>query len=181
MSCHDTMIIGPVSLDYNINYLGNKYNEIGGAVVQSGFAAAKTGHSTAIFTKLNPADANIESVFESSGADIFWEKSKKTTSIRNEYLTADKEKRECKAISVCDSFEIDDIPSLNTKIYHLAGLIYGDFSNELIQYLGKQEKKLALDVQCMLRHAQPNGEMVFRDWAGKRYTVNMVTGWKVKS
>jgi sugar/nucleoside kinase (ribokinase family) len=167
MSNFDSLVIGPVSLDYNIDHLGNSHQEIGGAIVQSGFAAAKTGHSTAIFTKLNSADVDIESFFKNSGADVFWKESKKTTSIRNKYFTADKEKRECKAISICDSFAIDEIPPVNTKIYHLAGLIYGDFSNELIFYLSRQGKKLALDVQCMLRHAKPDGEMVFGDWDGK--------------
>lgn len=167
MSKYDTLIIGPVSLDFNIGHLGSSFHEIGGAIVQSGFAAAKTGHSTAILTKLNPADADIERFFKNSGADVFWKESNRTTSITNRYFTADKEKRECRSNSVCDTFTKDDIPPVDTKIYHLAGLIYGDFSNELILYLSGQGKKLALDVQCMLRHAQPDGQMVFRDWDGK--------------
>jgi len=167
MRKYDTLIIGPVSLDCNIDHLGNSYKEIGGAIVQSGFAAAKAGHSTAIFTKLNPADADIESFFKNSGADVFWKESRKTTSITNKYFTADKEKRECRANSICDTFAPDEIPPVDTKIYHLAGLIYGDFSNELIQYLSGLKKKLALDVQCMLRHAQSDGMMVFHDWDEK--------------
>lgn len=167
MKKYDTLIMGPVSLDCNIDHLGNIRNEIGGAIVQSGFAAAKTGHSTAIFTKFNPADVDIESHFKGSGADVYWAESKKTTSITNRYFTADKEKRECKAISICDPFTTDDIPSIDTKIYHLAGLIYGDFSNELIKYLSMKNKKLALDVQCILRHASADGNMMFHDWDEK--------------
>ena len=37
---YDVMVIGPISLDHNIDYRGNERREIGGAVVASGFAAA---------------------------------------------------------------------------------------------------------------------------------------------
>jgi sugar/nucleoside kinase (ribokinase family) len=167
MKNYDTLIIGPVSLDCNIDHLENSRHEFGGAVVQSGFAASKSGHMAAVFTKFNPRDAGVEDFFKDLKADVFWKESAKTTSIRNKYFTADKEKRECRALSICDPFMPDEIPDVDTKIYHLAGLISGDFSNEFIYSLSKRGKKLALDVQCMLRHALPDGTMVFRDWDGK--------------
>ncbi len=36
---YDVLVIGPVSLDHNIDYQGNERKEVGGAVVASGFAA----------------------------------------------------------------------------------------------------------------------------------------------
>ena len=39
MKEYDIMVVGPVSLDHNIDYLGNERKEVGGAVVASGFAA----------------------------------------------------------------------------------------------------------------------------------------------
>lgn len=45
---YDVMVIGPVSLDCNIDHLGNERREVGGAVVASGFAAAGSGAKTAI-------------------------------------------------------------------------------------------------------------------------------------
>ena len=165
---YDTLIIGPVSLDQNIDFEGREYHEVGGAIVQSGYAASKIGHKTALFTKLNPNDADLEKAFETSGADVFWKESGKTTSIRNQYFTADKETRECKAISVCDPFLIEELPDVETQIYHLAGLIYGDFSSELIKSLHNRNGKVAVDVQCLLRHAETDGSMVFYDWADKK-------------
>ena len=67
---YDVLVIGPVSLDHNIDYQGNERKEVGGAVVASGFAAAKSGNRTAVFTKLNPADADVEERFAGSGADV---------------------------------------------------------------------------------------------------------------
>ena len=75
---YDVLVIGPVSLDHNIDYQGNERKEVGGAVVASGFAAAKSGNKTALFTKLNPADADVEARFKDSGADVYWKESKAT-------------------------------------------------------------------------------------------------------
>ena len=36
---YDVLVIGPVSLDHNIDYQGNERKEVGSAVVASGFAA----------------------------------------------------------------------------------------------------------------------------------------------
>ena len=71
---YDVLVIGPGSLDHNIDYQGNERKEGGGAGVASGLAAAKSGNRTAVFTKLNPADADVEERFAGSGADVYWNK-----------------------------------------------------------------------------------------------------------
>ena len=58
---YDIMVVGPISLDHNIDYLGNERREVGGAVVASGFAAAGSGAKTAIFCKSNAADVPLHS------------------------------------------------------------------------------------------------------------------------
>ena len=108
MKKYDTLVVGPISLDINIDYQDNVEREVGGAVVQSGWAAASSGAKTAIFTKLNSKDASIEQVFEGSGADLFCKESANTTSIRNQYFTADKERRACNALGQCDAFRFDE-------------------------------------------------------------------------
>jgi len=175
---YDTLILGPVSLDINIDHSGNTRKEAGGAVVQSGFAAARTGHLTAVFTKLNPMDADINEIFSQSGADVYWKESKNTTSIINRYFTEDKEKRECKAVSICDPFDINEIPKVKTKICHIAGLVYGDFSDEMLKELGKTGATLAVDAQCLLRHADNEGSMVYIDWEQKEKYLKYIDFFK---
>ena len=164
---YDVLVIGPVSLDHNIDYLGNERKEVGGAVVASGFAAARSGNKTALFTKLNSADASLEERFAPSGADLYWAESKATCSIRNQYFTADKEKRACTSMGVCDAFKFDELPDIDTNIYHFAGLVYGDFDGELFAEAAKHGK-VAVDVQCLLRHVEPDKTMAFHDWADKK-------------
>ena len=164
---YDVLVIGPVSLDHNIDYLGNERKELGGAVVASGFAAARSGNATALFTKLNPADADVEERFAGSGADLYWAESAATCSIRNQYFTADKEKRACTSMGVCDSFRFEELPDIDAGIYHFAGLVYGDFDGELFKEAAKHGK-VAVDVQCLLRHVEPDKTMAFHDWAEKK-------------
>ena len=84
MKEYDIMVVGPVSLDHNIDYLGNERKEVGGAVVASGFAAAGSGAKTAIFCKSNAADADVKERFAGVNADLYWAASKTTCSIRNQ-------------------------------------------------------------------------------------------------
>jgi hypothetical protein len=66
----------------------------------------------------------------------------------------------------CDSFLLDEIPEVDTQIYHFAGLTYGDFHGELFRAM-KPKGKVAVDVQCLLRHIEPDKTMNFYDWEDK--------------
>lgn len=164
---YDVMVIGPVSLDHNIDYQGNERKEVGGAVVASGFAAAGSDVKTAIFCKLNPSDVNLKDRFEGAHADLYWADSKSTCSIRNQYFTADKERRQCTSLGVCDPFKFEELPEIETDVYHFAGLVYGDFDGVLLEKASKKGK-VALDVQCMLRHVEDDKTMGFHDWKDKK-------------
>ena len=168
MKTYDTLTIGHISLDYNIDYQDNLIIEVGGAVMYSSASAYALGHSVAVVTKLAECDKNRLEEFVLPDEDIYFVPSKKSTSIRNKYFTADKEKRACTCLSQADSFTESDIPNVNAKIYHLAGLIYGDFDGELIEKLSKKGK-VAVDVQALLRHANfdDEGKMFFEDWKDK--------------
>ena len=170
---YDVLVIGPVSLDHNIDDQGNERKEVGGAVVASGYAAARSGNRTAVFTKLNPKDADVEARFDGSGADVYWRESKETCSIRNQYFTADKEKRQCISMGKCDPFRFDELPDVDAGIYHFAGLVYGDFDGSLFAEAAKHGK-VAVDVQCLLRHVEPDKTMAFHDWAEKKTYLPLI-------
>ncbi len=163
---YDVLVIGPVSLDCNIDYEGHERREVGGAVVASGWAAARSGARTAVFTKLNSADADVQERFDGSGADLYQAPSAATCSIRNQYLTADKERRICTSMGVCDPFRFDELPDVDAAVYHFAGLVYGDFDGALFAEAARHGK-VAVDVQCLLRHVEADKSMAFHDWAEK--------------
>ena len=167
MKNYDTFIMGHISIDENI-YQGETVKEIGGAVVYSSCASYAIGHKTGILTKLSFQDKDRLEAFTIPEEDIFTLNSKNTTSIRNIYHSADRERRTCTALSVADPFTIEDMPNnIDSLIYHFAGLISGEFDNEMIKFL-HNKGKVALDVQGFLRTVGENKEMVFKDWKEKK-------------
>lgn len=161
----DTFIIGHISKD-EIIYEGAKDKSIGGAVIYSSYAATTGNNKVGILTKVSQEDLSLIDIFNINRDDIYLVISNKTTSIRNVYLSADRERRICTALSIADQFVIDEIPKIQSKIYHFAGLIAGDFQSSMIKKLSKRGK-IALDVQGFLRNAE-EGQMVFRDWNEKK-------------
>jgi len=159
--------MGHISIDENI-YQGETVKEIGGAVVYSSCASYAIGYKTGILTKLSFLDKNYLEAFTIPEEDIFALNSKNTTSIRNIYHCVDRERRTCTALSIADPFTIEDVPSnIDSQIYHFAGLISGEFDNEMIKFL-HNKGKIALDLQGFLRNVGENKEMVFKDWEEKK-------------
>ena len=58
MSQFDSLIIGEVAQDTNVDYDGTTVHAVGGAVYYSGFAAANTGHKTAVLPKADTAQVD---------------------------------------------------------------------------------------------------------------------------
>jgi sugar/nucleoside kinase (ribokinase family) len=164
---YDTFILGQISLDINVNHDGTSIHESGGAVIYSGFAAGSIGHKTAVLPKGNSSEADPKAAFASAEhVDVYPLDSAHCTSIRNVYHTADKEQRTSTAISRIDPYRPDEIPGIETRIYHIAGLMRGDLGDDIIDYChGKA--LVALDVQGILRCAE-DGAMIFHDWADKK-------------
>ncbi len=172
---YDTLVIGHPSFDFNIDYQDNLITELGGAVFYSSASAYAGGNKVGVVTKLAEKDTDAIKQFVVPREDIFLIPSKKSTSIRNKYFTADKEKRKCTCISQADAFTVDDIPDVDSKIYHFAGLIYGDYADGLIEELSKRGK-VAVDVQGFLRHASgDNTDMYFENWADRERLIPYIT------
>jgi sugar/nucleoside kinase (ribokinase family) len=166
MKRYDNFVIGHISIDENI-YQGKTVREIGGAVFYSSCASHAIGHKTGILTKLSPQDRRYLEAFTVFKEDMTALDSRDTTSIRNVYISADRERRICTALSIADPFTINDIPdNMDSRIYHFAGLISGEFDSEMIKFL-HNKGKVALDVQGFLRAVAENQEMVFKDWKEK--------------
>lgn len=169
----DTLIIGQPSLDINTDYDGTVVRAFGGAVVYSGFAASALGHRVAVLPKAKLSAVDVVDMFkEAENVTVFPVDSRESTSISNTYHTADRERRTCLAISCIDPYTADEIPAIDAKIWHLAGLVKGDIGNELIEYASKRGKT-AVDVQCLLRCVE-DGHMVFHDWAEKKTYLPMI-------
>lgn len=162
-----SMIIGHATMDSNTDHLGNTVRIVGGAVVFSSASAHALGHNVAAVTKLAEKDRERLKGFTVPEENLFCLPSEKSCDMVNVYHTPDKERRTSTCLSVGDPFNASELPVIDCEIYHLAGLVYGDFDAELIRTLAKKAP-VALDVQAMLRHVAADGSMYFEDWAEKK-------------
>jgi len=167
MKRYDSFVMGHISIDENI-YQEKAVKEIGGAVFYSSCASHAIGYKIGVLTKLFPEDRKYLEAFTIPKENITALDSKNTTSIRNIYLSADRERRTCTALSIADPFTIEDMPNnIDSQIYHFAGLISGEFDSGMIKFLHNRGK-VALDVQGFLRTVGKNKEMLFKDWKEKK-------------
>lgn len=169
MKHYESIIIGHISMDNNIDHLGNGVFVCGGAVLYSSASAHALGHSVSAVTRLAEKDSERLSEFTIPKEDIYAVWCENSTTMKNVYLTPDKERRNSSCLSVGTPFELSDIPDgISADIYHFAGLIYGDFPNEMIKECARKGK-IAVDVQTCLRHVNTDtGEMYFEDWECKK-------------
>lgn len=174
---YDIVCIGPVSKDIMIDHLGNEDRLLGGAIIQSGYAAYGAGFKTAVCTKCNDTDGSTLAELDKAPMDVYRFFSADTTSIRNTYFTADKEQRKCDLISESDPFYACDILKVPARIYHFAGLTTDDFDDTLfVAALG--HGKIAVDAQCLLRRPTTSGSMDYADWKNKRTYLSYIDYFK---
>ena len=165
METYDLMILGPATRDVNIDYTGAEDRSVGGAVTFCTPAARAAGAKVFAAVKIAEGDRDILDVFSMPGEDIALLPSEKTTLMRNEYFTPDRERRRAACPAQSGPITPEEVPDVKCRMYHLAGLLYGDFPGELLVEL-KSRGMLAADAQGFLRHNE-NGSLVFHDWAEK--------------
>ena len=163
----DTMIIGQVCLDTNTDYDGRTEHRFGGAVLYSGHAANSIGHNVAVVPKGNRKVTDAEEALGGYGITIFAVGSKESTLMENVYFTPDRERRRSRCLAVIDPYKPDDIPDVETDVYHLAGLCYGDIGPDIIMECARRGD-VAMDIQCMLRHVEPDQTLKLHDWPEKK-------------
>jgi len=163
---HDVMLIGPACRDENIDYDGTIVRGVGGAVFFCAFAARASGADVLSAVKINERDTDIIEAFETDSSHIALLPSRLTTMMRNTYTTPTRETRIAECLAQSDPILPSEIPDEQSRICHLAGLLYGDFPLELITELSRKIR-LSTDIQGFLRHNE-NGTMNFHDWAVKK-------------
>jgi hypothetical protein len=91
---YDILMLGHISQDVLIDHQNVRQDIVGGAVVYSSFAAGSAGKRVKVITKLAAKDLNILKDLEHPLVDWDVLPSRESTSIKNTYFTADKERRE---------------------------------------------------------------------------------------
>lgn len=165
MESYDIMILGPATRDVNIDYTGAVDRCVGGAVTFCTPAACAAGARVFAAVKIAPEDADIMEAFDLPDECKALLPSAKTTLMRNEYFTADRERRNSSCPAQSDPILPGELPDVEYRLCHLAGLLYGDFPDELLEALHRRAL-LSGDAQGFLRH-NVDGKLMLRDWEDK--------------
>lgn len=169
MKQYDTFLIGHITVDEVQEVNRDRYGFYGGAELFSGYAAYYMGAKVGMLTKMAKEQKKIIDLLVFDNEDIYFVESKDNTSMLNRYLTEDRERRDLVVSSVAEPFYIADIPKdIESSIYHIAGLIHGDFEDGMIEYLA-QKGMVAVDMQAYLRCLDKESRLLyFKDYEHKK-------------
>ncbi len=171
----DITMVGHISKDIMI-YKEDENRFTGGPVIYSSIAAVRTGKKIRVITRAAAEDDQALNVMRDQGVDVTRMDSKLTTSIENIYFTADKERRQVTLLSQADFFEVNDFPSCESRIFHLAGLFKNEIPDDFIPYFAKKGE-VAVDAQGLLR-CNEEGELNFRNWDQIEKLMPLITYMK---
>lgn len=157
-----TQVIGPLCLDVNVDAEGVTSHVVGGAAVCAAAAAASLGHQVETVLSLGQNDLSLLEPFTGAVGDLLTVTGPRTSSIRNVYTTADQERRTSYALAQALPLSADDVPDHHAGVQHLAGLVAGDYSPDVITVLSARGD-LAVDMQYLVREADASGRLHLRD------------------
>jgi sugar/nucleoside kinase (ribokinase family) len=172
MKTYDIVMIGHVSKDIMI-YGEKKEKLLGGAVVYSSAAAARSGAEVLVITKAARQDFPLLEVMRHPNVELVVLPTEQTTSIQNEYFSEDRERRKVTLLAQADPFRLDELPPFQTPILQLAGLFYGEIPVSLIPPLADRYT-LAVDAQGLLRR-NTGGSLAFQDLENKEEILPHIT------
>ncbi|UCF96341.1 MAG: carbohydrate kinase [Spirochaetaceae bacterium] len=175
---YDFLTIGHITHDI-LNDRGRVSRFIGGAAFFSSFAVKRSGASLMVLSKLAKKDFGLLSQMREEGIEVIALPSTHTTSIENIFESEDVDRRKVNLLSQAEPFRLEEIPNVETKIFNLAGLFYGDIPPDMIGSLARKAA-VGLDLQCMLR-SSIGGSFSWSDWPEKRDYLPHITYLKADS
>ena len=175
---YDIIMLGHISKDIIVDEKGQESRLYGGALLYSSISAARSGARVLAITKAAKDDFGaLDALKQQEGIELVVYESPASTSIRNVFLSSDHERRQTTLLSRAEPFSAGDIPEdAEAEIIDLAGLFVGELPDSLIEELARS--KIAVDAQGLLREAQPDGSMIFRDWKNKLRYMPYVSYFK---
>lgn len=162
MKCYETYLIGHITFDeLREDADGRRSFFYGGAELFSAYAARAAGGRVGLLTKLSAQHRPVLDLLPFDNEDICCLESPQTTSMLNWYASADRERRKLIVSSVAEPFSMKDLPpDIESEIYHLAGLMRGDFAEDMVEKLAARGR-VAVDMQGFLRCRHPETKKLF--------------------
>lgn len=179
MNSYDITFVGHMCYDEITPYQGQTKVTPGSAVLCGAMAAARTGRNVAVVAKMAKRDEAILQPMQDAGIDTYLIPAPETTYSVVIHPVPDVDVRRLILKKSAGLIRIDEIPQINTRCLHLAGISDTEFDMDLIHGLRKKGYDLSTDMQSFVRQVDPvTCEIAFRDVPQKCEIVRQMS--KVK-
>lgn len=173
---HDLVLIGHLSKDIIIIDDERKHSAVGGSVYYAAFAAKPAGIQLLVITKLAIQDYGMLGDFWQHAVPVLPLFCGQTTMMEDIFGKHNNYTRRSRILSLASPFTAEDIPVKAAKIYLIAGLLYGEVPEPLIEELSGRGK-VAVDAQTFLRR-RDGMELVHEDWGKKEEYLPLIDFFK---
>jgi sugar/nucleoside kinase (ribokinase family) len=155
--------VGDLCLDLNVIH-GEAREEIGGGVYHGALTARRLGAEVEVRAACAPGDRERFAEMVEAGIAMHFVDSPLSTSIRNDYPSANPDERRSRVLSQARPFAAADLAGLDAEILHVNPLWAGVFPAELWPLARERCRLLGADAQGLLRHVLPDGSTEARRW-----------------
>ena len=171
---NDIAFIGHMCFDEIIGLEGKPSVAPGSAVLCGAMAAVKAGAKVIVYTKMAPGDDHILNGLRKEGVEVHLIPSAETSYMRIEHLNGNSDSRRMTLIHNAGYIILSDLPQIQARWVHLAGISDQEFPPELIYGLKKKcSCNLSADMQSFVRQVSPDTrEVNFADVRDKRRIIS---------
>jgi len=172
------VFIGHLSIDIN-SAGGAEHTLYGGGVLHGSITACRLGADATVYTKCAEGDRHRFSEIAAAGVKVIFLPSETSTSIRNDYPSANPDDRRSRLLSGAAAFTAQDLDAIDADVLHINPLWFGEFPTDLIPVARKKAAVLGADAQGFLRHVLADGRMEYQDFEDKHLYLPFFDVFKV--
>lgn len=164
MTQFDITFVGHMCFDEITPYQGKTQVAPGSAVLCGAMVAGRLGKKVAVVTKMAEKDKRILKPMEHMGIEVFLIPSEETTYSVVIHPSENVDERRLILKKSAGIIKIEEVPALETKYMHLAGISDTEFDMDLIRQLKARGYSLSVDMQSFVRQVDPiTREISFKD------------------
>jgi sugar/nucleoside kinase (ribokinase family) len=176
---YDIAFVGHMCYDEIIPFEGEPLIAPGSAVLCGAMVAARVGKKVAAIVKMAEKDKHILKSMQEVGVECYLIPSEETTYSRVLHESANVDERTLTLVKSAGLISISDVPQLETKCAHLAGISDTEFDMELMKGLKARGYSLSTDMQSFVRHVTPNRVIEYSDVVNKKEIAAMMDKLKL--
>jgi sugar/nucleoside kinase (ribokinase family) len=171
----DLAFVGHMCLDEVVPFMGTPRVAPGSAVLCGALAAARVGTSVAVVTRMAPRDEEILRPMKAGGVEVHVIPTDVTTYMKVIHPSADVDDREMFQMASAGYFTTSDIPPMDVRQVHLAGITDQEFDLGFVQGMRARGFRLSADMQSFVRQVDPVTRAIsFGDVAAKAELVQLL-------